>query len=185
MFCSQCGNKVNPGDHFCGQCGTQLAAPGQPAPAVDGHIRANDKESLLNAIEQALAAYPQLAVERTGKSDLEIKSVLADANWGVGKKKVEYSASLLAKETGRTVVFWEMLKETGAGMGIFGGFKIEKYKSDGRTRSGTVREAGFGPGGEIIDYNWDYAQTRSIVEDVVKANGWKFTTSLLKSKARY
>ncbi|WP_134212644.1 hypothetical protein [Pelotomaculum propionicicum] len=157
----------------------------QPAPAGARQFPAGSKESLLQAVEQELAAFPQLVVERSSKTDLEIKSVLADAHWGVGKKKVEYSACLLAKETERKVVFWEMIKETGAGMGVFGGFKVEKYKSDGSTRSGTVREAGYGPGGKIIDYNWDYAQTRSIVEGVVRAGGWKFTTSLLKGKATY
>lgn len=185
MFCSQCGSKVNPGDRFCGQCGAQLPTPGQPSSSDAPQAGAGGKEQLLQVVEQALATYPQLAVTRSNKTDLEIKSVLADAHWGVGKKKVEYSACLLAKEPERTVVYWEMIKEVGAGMGIFGGFKVEKYKSDGRTISGTVREVGYGPQGKIIDYNWDYAQTRSIVESVAKGSGWKFTTVLWKGKATY
>jgi hypothetical protein len=99
--------------------------------------------------------------------------------------RVEFSACLLAEEAERTVVYWEMIKEVGAGMGLFAGFKVEKYKSDGRTISGTVRETGCGPQGKVIDYDWDYARTRGIVERAAKANSWKFSTVLLKRRAMY
>ena len=110
---------------------------------------------------------------------------MADANWGLGKKKIEYKACLLAKSVEHTVVFWEMIKEIGSGMGVFGGFKVEKYGSDGRTISGKVKEKGFGMDGKVIDYEWDYAQTRRAIEAVVKANGWSFTTVLRKGKAMH
>lgn len=192
MFCHQCGVKANPGDKFCRQCGTELArvispgvSGGQPSFNEKSMPQVSSvKDQLLEAIEQVLAQYP-LKLERNADTDLEIHSVLADANWGVGKKKVEYKACLLAKVPEMTVVYWEMLKETGAGMGIFGGFKVEKYKSDGRTISGTVREIGYGPDGKAIDYEWDYAKTRDVVRGIAEANGWKFKTVLLKGKAMY
>lgn len=40
-------------------------------------------------------------------------------------------------------------------------------------------------GGKLIDYNWDYAQVRQIVEAAVQAQGWHFETVLFKGKARY
>lgn len=58
-------------------------------------------------------------------------------------------------------------------------------KSDGRTISCRVSETWYGPGGKIIDYRWDYARTREMVERVVKACGWKFKTVLMKGKAMY
>ena len=76
-----------------------------------------------------------------------------------------------------------MLKEVGLGLGSFGGFKVETYKSDGRTLSGTVREFEFGPAGKTVDYRWDYAQTRNLVERAVRLHGWQFTTTLRKGQA--
>lgn len=181
MYCGKCGTRAMPGDRFCGECGSPLSA----VVSEVGLQETDAREQLLQAIERELAQYPQLAVSRSRETDLEIKSVLADASWGLGKKKVEYSACLLLKPTDRTAVFWEMIKEVGSGMGIFGGFKVETYKSDGKTISGSVKEKGFGPTGKVIDYTWDYAGTREMVEMVVKASGWSFTTVLRKGKAMY
>ncbi len=180
MFCPNCGNKANDTDRFCGACGTPLRGAATPQVNSTPPAPSDGKTDLLVAIKQALAPYPQLTVTRGSKSDLEIKSTIADANWGTGKKKVEYSGALLAKEAERTVVYWEMTKEVGIGMHVPFGFKVETYRSDGRTASGHVREAGWG---KAIDYNWDYAQTRRIIESAVRAHGWRFTTTLLKRHA--
>lgn len=178
VYCQQCGNALPSGEAYCRHCGAQLSEQEQALPM-------DERERLLRAVEKALKAYPQLAVSRSDKTDLEIKSVLADAHWGLGRKRVEYIACLLAREDQRTVVYWEMLKEVGAGLDIFCWFKKEKYQSDGRTRSGAVREVGYGPGGKVIDYHWDYARTREIVEQVAREHGWKFTVVLWKKKAMY
>lgn len=185
MYCGRCGNRMRPGDLFCGRCGAPRQEGRQDQPGGGSAGEPGAKEQLLRAVEGALSAYPQLSVTRSDKTDLEIKSVLADAHWGVGRKKVEYSACLLAKEAERTVVYWEMIKEVSAGMGAFAWFRAEKFRSDGRTLSGAVRETGYGPNGKVIDYNWDYARTRGLVEKVVKEQGWKFATVLLKKKAMY
>jgi len=144
-----------------------------------------EKESLLDALAGHLASNPGLSVERGRKTDLEIASVLADANWQVGKKKVQYSACLLADEQTRTVKFWEMIKESGGGLGAFFSFKTESYRTDGKTISGNVKETAYGPTGKVIDYNWDYSRLRGEIESLVKAKGWKFKTVLLKGSAMY
>lgn len=182
MYCGKCGTRAMPGDRFCGECGSPL---NQAVTEVGQHDLTDAREQLLQAIERELAQYPQLVVSRSRETDLEIKSALADANWGLGKKKVDYSACLLLKPTDRTAVFWEMIKEVGSGMGIFGGFKVETYRSDGKTISGSVKERGYGPAGKVIDYTWDYAGTRGLVEGMVKAGGWGFSTTLRKGKAMY
>ncbi|MFZ3171836.1 MAG: zinc ribbon domain-containing protein [Carboxydocellales bacterium] len=192
MFCHQCGIKANTGDKFCRRCGTELAGnislgiiPGQQGVKAGARQQASlAKYQLLAAIEQILAQYP-LDVSRSVETDLEIHSVLADANWGVGKKKVEYKACLLAKEDEKTVVYWEMIKETGAGIGNFWGIKVESYSSNGRTISGKVRENGYSPEGKVVDYNWDYGNTRGIVQETANAKGWRFKTVLMKRKAMY
>jgi hypothetical protein len=141
------------------------------------------RDALLASIEEALSKNPQLGVSRGTDTDLELKSVLADASWGVGKKKVEFSACLTLRERDNTVVYWEMIKETGSGMGVFGGFKTESYSTFGKTRSGSVKEVGVGPAGKVIDYAFSYDKTRTFVEDMAKQNGWKFATVLRRGSA--
>jgi len=169
-------------DRFCNQCG---AKAGTGFAAGNGAPETAEKEAVLQDIERALAPNPQLALVRGQKTDLEISSVLADANWKVGKKKVEYSACLLADAGSRTIVYWEMIKEVGSGMGALFSFKTETYRSDGKTISGKVKETGYGFGDKVIDYEWDYSQTRQLVEGIARARGWQFKTVLMKGKAMY
>ena len=172
MFCQQCGHPLGAGDGFCGHCGAKTAGN-------DG------REEVLQAVAAALFPYPQLVLTWGQKTDLEIANELADANWTVGKKKVEYSARMLADTAAKTVIFWEMIKEEGRGLGALFSFKTETYRSDGKTRSGTVSETAYGLTGKAIDYHWDYAQVRGLVENAVRSRGWQFKSVLLKGKASY
>ena len=172
MFCNQCGQSIASSDSFCGGCGASVAA-------VD------DKQNVLQAIATALSPYPQLTLIWGQKADLEISNELANANLGAGKKKVEYSARLLADQGTRTIIFWEIIKESSHGIAALFSFKTETYRTDGMTRSGTVNETGYGFGGKVIDYNWDYAQTRQVIEGAARHQGWQFKTVLMKGKASY
>lgn len=175
MFCGNCGNSISASDRFCGRCGTPQNPPAE----------ADERTRVLQAIGGILGQYPQLTLTWGQKADLEISNELANANWGVGKKKIEYKASLVADPALRTVHFWEMIKESGSGMMALFSFKKETYRTDGTTRSGTVNETAYGAQGKVIDYNWDYAQTRQLVEQAVRSQGWQFKTVLLKGKATY
>jgi hypothetical protein len=173
MFCNQCGHPVASSDSFCGNCGTRVAT------TVD------DRGNVLQVIVTALSQYPQLSLIQGQKADLEISNELANANWTVGKKKVEYSACLIADPGTRTIIFWEIIKESGRGMAALFSFTTETYRTDGTTRSGTVKETGYGFGGKVIDYNWDYAQVRQTVEAAAQSQDWQFKTVLMKGKASY
>lgn len=186
MFCSQCGAKLDDTVLFCAGCGAKMGA-GQAVSSsgttYSGTV--SEKENVLRRIEAELAKHPQLVFNRSNQTDLEIKSVLADASWGVGKKKVEYSACLLAKEDEHKVLYWEIIKESGSGMEPFGGFKMEGFQS-GKQLFGKKKEIVIGPDGKkIVDYEWDYAATRKIVEDVARACGWQFKVVLMKKNASY
>lgn len=181
MYCNKCGQQVADTDNYCSKCGAPMARPATVQSVQSGDSR----EDVLAAICQTLLNKPGLTLVRGQKTDIEISSTLADANWQVGRKKVTYSACVLADVGTRTIVFWEMIKETGSGLGSFFSFKKETYSSDGRTRSGTVKETAYGPDGKIIDYEWDYSQVRNMVQDVARAHGWQFKTVLLKGKATY
>lgn len=158
-------------DSFCGRCGARSTG--------------DSRGALLQSIAAALSPLPQLELVWGRKADLEISNELANANWGTGKKKVEYSACLKLDPASQTVYFWEMIKESGRGLMALFSFKTETYRTDGTTRSGTVREKAYGPGGKVIDYEWDYSQVRHIIEAAVRAQGWRFETVLLKGKASY
>ena len=172
MFCNQCGQAVASSDVFCSGCGARVDV-------VD------DKKNILQAIATALSPYSQLSLIWGQKADLEISNELTNANWGVGKKKVEYSACLLADQGTRTIIFWDIIKEKSQGIAALFSFKTETYRTDGMTRSGTVNETGYGLGGKVIDYNWDYAQVRQVIEGVARYQGWQFKTVLMKGKASY
>ncbi len=91
--------------------------------------------------------YPGYTVAYGTDTDVVIDNQVADANWGTGKKKVEYSAIMKAVEPELTVYFWEILKEKGAGLS-FGGFEAESYSTFGTKRSGKTKEVVIGPDGQ-------------------------------------
>ena len=163
---------MTPTDGFCGRCGARS-------------VSADNRTPVMQSIGAALSPLPQLSLTWGGKTDLSITNELANANWGVGKKKVEYSAVLRLDAASQTVFFWEMIKESGRGLAALFSFKTETYRTDGMTRSGNVQETAYGPGGKLIDYTWDYGQVRQIIEAAVRSQGWRFETVLLKNKAMY
>ena len=132
----------------------------------------------------AFSAYPGYTVAYGTDTDVTIDNQVADANWGAGKKKVEYAAVMKAVEPELTVYFWEILKEKGAGLS-FGGFEAESYSTFGTKRSGKTKEVVIGPTGVAMDYSWDYAATRNIVEDVVRRHGWQMKVVLQKKSAQW
>lgn len=181
MFCFQCGCQTAEADNFCGQCGTRL----RPLPDKANAAKPTDKAAVLTAIAEGLAQNPQLTLTFRQKTDIEVAGTLATANWTIGKKTVSYCACILADEPAHTIVFWEMLKESGCGLGPLFSVKTETYRSDGKTISGTVTESGYGVSGKAFDYQWDYAQIRTLAESIAQSNGWQFTTVLLPGKACY
>ena len=159
-------------DGFCSRCGTRSTS-------VD------NRTPVLQAIDTALSPLSYLSLTWGQKTDLSITNELANASWGVGKRKVEYSALLRLDAATQKVYFWEMIKESGRGLAALFSFKTETYRTDGTTRSGSVTETAYGPSGKLIDYDWDYGQVRQIIEAAVRSQGWQFETVLLKNKAMY
>ncbi len=143
-----------------------------------------NRTDLLAAILQTLAQYPGYHAEYGTDTDIVVDNKLADASWLGGRKKVEYSAILKALEAERTVYFWEVLKESGAGLS-FGGFESESYSTFGTTRSGKTKQVVLGPDGKEVDVEWDYGATRKIIESVAAAHGWRVKTVLRKGSAKW
>ena len=155
-----------------------------PAPAAAPQPSADTgRDALLPAILAEFANYPGYKVAYGGGGDIAIDNKVADGSYGTGKKKVEFEALLKAVEPERTVYYWEILKEKGAGMS-FGGFEAESYSTFGTKRSGTKKEVLVGPGGAVA-WDWDYAKTRQIVEAVAARHGWRVKTVLRKGSAQW
>ena len=131
-----------------------------------------------------LGQYPNYHSAYGTDTDIVIDNQIADANWGTGAKKVEFSAIMKAVEPERTIYYWEMLKESGGGLS-FGGFDAEMTTTSGMKRWGTKKEVVIGPSGVAMDYNWDYAATRRIVEDVAARHGWRVKTVLQRKSAAW
>ena len=159
-----------------------VAAPEQPenaavevasAAASASSPDQKSKEAVLKAVERALSQYPQLAATRSSQTDLEIKSVPNVAKERHGGNKIEYNACLLARDSERLVLYWEMMKENGITQDFHPqdkSFAAQKNGLNGRMVAGEP----------LV-----YEQTRGIVENAVRSSGWVFKTVLGKSKAMY
>jgi hypothetical protein len=164
-----------------------LAAVPAPAPAPpvqpDAPSPSADRNAVLTAIVAEFGNYPDYTVVYGGGGDIAIDNKVADGSYGTGVKKVDFEAVLKAVETERTIYYWEILKEKGAGLS-FGGFEAESYSTMGGKRWGTKKEVLIGPGGTVA-YEWDYGQTRQIVESVAGRLGWRVKTVLRKGSAQW
>jgi hypothetical protein len=161
-----------------------VVAPAPQVAEAPAPQPAGTRIALLADVLAALGQYPGYSAQYGTDTDIVIGDQVADASWGIGNKKVEYSAVMKAVESERTVYFWEMLKEKGAGMN-FGGFESESYTTVGKKRSGVKKETVIGPDGVAMDYEWDYAATRRIVEEVAARHGWQLKVVLRKKSAQW
>ena len=155
------------------------AAPAAPAPAPPA-----DRIALLADVLATLGQYPNYTSQYGTDTDIVVSNEVASANWGTGKKKIEFSAIMKAVEAEHTIYYWEMLKESGSGLN-FGGFDAEMSTTVGMKSWGTKKETVIGPDGVAVDAEWDYAATRRIVENVAARHGWQVKVVLKKNSAQW
>lgn len=164
-----------------------LAAP-QPQPAPQPARQAQpapgSRQALLADILATMAQYPGYTAQYGTDTDIRIDNQVALASWGTGKKKIEFSAQMKAIESERTLHYFEVLKEKGAGLS-FGGFETESYSTFGTKRAGSTREVVVGPGGVAMDVSWDYGATRQLIESVCARHGWRVKVVLTPGAAKY
>jgi len=152
-------------------------APAAPAPPAD-------RIALLADVLATLGQYPKYTSQYGTDTDIVVSNEVASANWGTGKKKIEFSAIMKAVEAEHTIYYWEMLKESGSGLN-FGGFDAEMSTTVGMKSWGTKKETVIGPDGIAMDAEWDYAATRRIVENVAARHGWQVKVVLKKNSAQW
>jgi hypothetical protein len=166
------------------QVAAQPAAEVAAQPAAQPAATPGTRLGLLADVLETFAQYPDYTVGYGTDTDVLIHNEIARANWGIGKKKVEYRAMMKAVEAERVLYFWEMLKEEGAGLS-FGGVETENTTTFGGKRWGVTKEKIIAPGGTVVDYTWDYAQTRRIVEAIAAKHGFAVKVVLRKKNVTY
>lgn len=107
--------------------------------------------------------------------------LLAEQRSFLSKKRVEYSAKFKIDESEKTVRFFEMLKESGAGMSggdsldVGGGWGVKKetYKTGFGGREGNIGEQGSLLGKKYA-FTFDYGRIRTAVQAIAERNGYRF-----------
>ncbi|MFA6272340.1 MAG: hypothetical protein WC693_04535 [Patescibacteria group bacterium] len=134
--------------------------------------------------------------ERSGewkekKGIWEFSTVIAERKAFLAKKKLTYSAKMKIDEENKSVSFSEILIDSGSGFSSGGGFddgistgvgfKKETYNTMNKGREGTIEEQSdlFG---KKYEYQFDYKEIRSKVENVVKSVGYNFEYQILPVK---
>lgn len=152
----------------------------QPVAAVSAN---SARETMLQEIFKYNDAGP-FSITRGRDTDVLITNEVTNSSWYSGKKKVTYTAHLLFKDSENTAYYWEMLKETSAGLSFQVG--VQKRKIKGIELFQQSREKGYAPGGELVyDYQFDYGSLRDAFKQLVSQHGWKFKIVLSKGKTTY
>ncbi|OFW58188.1 MAG: hypothetical protein A2133_00700 [Actinobacteria bacterium RBG_16_64_13] len=106
---------------------------------------------------------------------------MAEQKSFLSKKRVEYSAKFKVDDDDRAVRFFEMLKESGAGMsggdaldvGGGWGFSKETYKTSLGGRDGSLEAQGSLLGKKYA-FTFDYGRIRTAVQAIAQRNGYRF-----------
>ena len=142
--------------------------------------------SLLESVQAALEAIPApLQTQKDGSLLLETK--VAERKAFLSRKTLTYRVRLRVDEDRRELRFFEILKESGAGLSSaagdgFGpgfGVKTETYRVKGKERTGTVAEQSVLFGKEY-SYSFDFGAVRHTVQSLVEKAGYRFTVVLLE-----
>ncbi len=167
MRCRQCGCSVSREMKVCSRCGGAIALEHQCA-----------RTAILSAVEEMLNKHKTLRMVKGEKSDLEIKSLLSDADWGLENKKLEYNAYLLLQDEEKVIVFWEMVRESSSEPGFIAGCATGKIPVGGEGLRYDSDE-------KVLSYQREYGRIRSAIREIAEQCGWDFRTALFKRRAMY
>lgn len=125
------------------------------------------------------------------KNVKEFSSVIAERKAFLSTKKLTYSARVKIDDNAKLVLFSEMLVEAGSGLSSGGdfdggmssgfGFKAQTYNTMNGALEGNIEEQS-NLFGKKFEYQFDYKEIRSIVENAVKSTGYEFKYQILPVK---
>jgi hypothetical protein len=140
----------------------------------------------MGAADEIRSYLTQLGATVSGKGQNgEGKLVIAEQKSFLSKKKVEYVAKFKVQDDDRAVRFFEMLKESGAGMSAGdgveagGGWGVSKetYRTGPGGRQGTI-ETQASLLGKKFSFTFDYASIRTAVQMIAEKYGYRFDYQL-------
>jgi len=182
-FCTECGNKLNPGAKFCSNCGTKVAAasPGAaaaaPRPKSKSPIRRPKSKSPTRNVTGAGNAIP--AYRGAATQDIECKKTVKKAGWTPPTKEmknVSGSKELTAHE--QWAYYNNKLQCKGSGYGMAElkaflpqsqcGFALFRLSAEnvGNTGKGIITRANI-----ILQWKGPSAKTMAKVKNNTSLNG--------------
>ena len=133
------------------------------------------------SLKSSLSDY-EIKAEKFG---LSFKKIIAERKVFFSTKKLEYSGKIKIDDEKKEVVFSDLLKESGSGLSMGSdsdmssgfGFSATTYSSGMGGRSGTIEEQStlFG---KKYSYKFNYAEVRTMVEEICKKEGYLFKYSI-------
>ena len=137
-------------------------------------------ENIKEALIELSRNYPVPFKEKRGNIFL-LDFLVAKRGTFLNIQKLTYSARVRVDEQNKQVKFFEILKETGAGLGSGGadefgtgfGFKVEKTVLKGKERQGTIKEQSelFG---KKYSYEFDFEKVREAIKEITSRFGYSF-----------
>jgi len=125
--------------------------------------------------------YPKNFIEKRNNIFL-LSFVVAQRKAFLRTDRLTYQCRLKVDDNKKEIIFFEILKESGAGVSTGGaddfgsgfGFKVEKVRINNRGRHGTVKEQStlFG---KKYNYEFNFEKIRQDVESIAEKYGFNFS----------
>jgi len=129
------------------------------------------RTAFLTDLMATFASNPAYTAAHGTDTDMVIESNPVHGTWGMGSKRIEYSAALKAVEADRTVYFWEQLKDG------------SEYALSGKKGSGSKAGSAVGPGSS--SWEWGYGTQLAHVEEVAHRHGFTVKVVLARHSATW
>lgn len=136
---------------------------------------------MLEEIRKVVTAIPAELSEKKGIFSFSVN--VAERRTLLNRQKLVYSARFRIDDGKKELVYSEMLKEKGFGLGIGGGaegtspgygFKKSAYKTGMGPREETIKEQS-SLFGKKYNYTFDFGQFRQCIQAAATAAGYTFT----------
>ena len=145
------------------------------------------EEDIKSAIVNLSKNYPSVFREARNNI-LSLDFVIAERKAFLSRQKLTYRCSLKIYEGKKVINFFEILKESGAGMSVGGsdddfspgfGFKVEKTKIGLSGREGSIKEQS-----ELFrqkyEYNFSYEKIRKEIQEIADRHGYELQMVLVE-----
>ena len=132
------------------------------------------RTAFLTDLMSTFASNPAYTAAHGTDTDMVIESNPVHGTWGMGSKRIDYSAAVKAVEEDRTVYFWEDLKDRSVS---------ESYAVPGKKGSGSKAESAVGPGS--TSWEWGYGTQLAHVEEVAHRHGFTVKVVLARHSATW